>query len=318
MGQTIGLFMKNQTQSFIDWSLGTNRLCRLLGFIPLMMARLIISTLIPPTSPGFSIIVQVQLPRMKNGRRCRFFLIASTVAGILPWFMDQVFEFLHGGPPFKDFLYTRFMKRFAALWPLTCWTEPMMRKVFQASGGGKKGATYAVMVAHVAPFMGAQTTNLQRHFLPHPLDTILSQPFGMSEDLLTMALAEARTNPMLASQSLTGIIVLLNLIQASAHKDAQAFFIFLLNCVVGMLLTNASIAILLIPSDPWAFLVVGTQFVVQLLVVPFLTRQLAELFNHTSDEDAKPVADPNGGPEQQVQQEQQEQQEPQGGDRGGD
>merc|ERR1719361_708523 len=76
---------------------------------------------------------------------------------------------------------------------------------------GKLGASFAVIVGHVAPFMGAQTTIMQRFFLPHPLDTILSQPFGMTEDLVSMAMAEATSNPVLASASLTALIVFFNL-----------------------------------------------------------------------------------------------------------
>jgi len=59
--------------------------------------------------------------------------------------------------------------------------------------------------------MGAQTTIMQRYFLPHPLDTIVSQPFGMTEDLVSMAMAEATSDPILASASLTVLIVSFNL-----------------------------------------------------------------------------------------------------------
>merc|ERR1719189_547743 len=76
---------------------------------------------------------------------------------------------------------------------------------------GKLGASVAVIVGHAAPFMGAQTTIMQRFFLPHPLDTIVSQPFGMTEDLVSMAMAEATSNPVLASASLTILIVSFNL-----------------------------------------------------------------------------------------------------------
>merc|ERR1719507_2442674 len=96
-------------------------------------------------------------------------------------------------------------------------------RVYQSGGGdeeksedqrlkyGKLGASFAVIVGHVVPFMGAQTTIMQRNFLPHPIDTILSQPFGMTEDLVSMAMAEAISNPVLASWSLTILIVFFNL-----------------------------------------------------------------------------------------------------------
>jgi len=92
-----------------------------------------------------------------------------------------------------------------------------MKQAFHhANGGeveenGKLAAGFAVIVGHVVPFMGAQTTIAQRYFLPHPADTIASQPFGMTEDLVSMAMAEAVSNPVLASQSLTVLIVFFNL-----------------------------------------------------------------------------------------------------------
>merc|ERR1711904_415069 len=154
--------------------------------------------------------------------------MGSTVAGAFPYVMDKVIQVCRH----KDFQFTMFMKHFAEVWPLTCWTEPLMRHVFTSSGGGKTGATLAIIFAHAAPFMGAQTTCLQRFFLPHPLDTIISQPFGMSEDLISMAMAEARTNPALASKSLTAIIASFNFSQYfvfSARKDRRALTISVLN-----------------------------------------------------------------------------------------
>merc|ERR1712125_292359 len=102
----------------------------------------------------------------------------------------------------RDLQFTVLMHGLAANWPLTCWTGPAMEKVFHATGGGKLGAASAVIFAHAAPFMGAQTTMMQRYFLPHPLDSIISQPFGMSEDLITLAMADAVKTPSLGSDSL--------------------------------------------------------------------------------------------------------------------
>merc|ERR1719433_2383801 len=89
--------------------------------------------------------------------------------------------------------------------------EAFDRMIGEGEENGKLGAAFAVVVAHVVPFMGAQTTIMQRYFLPHPADTIVSQPFGMTEDLVSMAMAEAVSNPVLASFSLTALIVFFNL-----------------------------------------------------------------------------------------------------------
>merc|ERR1712190_711416 len=129
----------------------------------------------------------------------------------MPYTIDKILQHTCGHG--EDFLFTKLMKRFTHAWPLTCWTAPAMEGVFVATGGGKLGASFAVIFSHAAPFMGAQTTMMQRYFLPHPLDTIISQPFGMSEDLISMAMAEAGSNPALGSYSLTGLICSFNFAQ---------------------------------------------------------------------------------------------------------
>merc|ERR1712217_512676 len=113
-----------------------------------------------------------------------------------------------------------------------------MTKIFQEIGGGKLGAATAVVFAHAAPFMGAQTTMMQRYFLPHPLDTIISQPFGMSEDLISMAVAEAGSNPALGSYSLTALICLFNFAlyfifsKKGKCKDVPALLIGVINALI--------------------------------------------------------------------------------------
>jgi len=149
-------------------------------------------------------------------------LLASALAGAWPWIFDKMIQVFTG----EDFWFTMGAKRFADTYPLTCWTGPAMREtfhqVYEVIGDkartdarclkyGKLAASFAVIVGHVVPFMGAQTTIMQRFFLPHPLDTIISQPFGMTEDLVSMAMAEAISDPVLASWSLTALIVLFNL-----------------------------------------------------------------------------------------------------------
>jgi len=218
---TISNFMKGASRGFIEWGNTATIPERFLGFVGLMVVRLGISTLVPPTSPGFGIILQAATPEAEKWTAMPMFLAASTVAGAVPYVMDKTIQGLGHG----DFAFTRFMKRFVDEWPLTCWTGPAMKKVFETAGGGKMGASVAVIVAHAAPFMGAQTTNMQRYFLPHPLDTIISQPFGMSEDLLLMAFAEGASNPILASVSLTVLIVAFNLLHTivfSRPRDSKA------------------------------------------------------------------------------------------------
>lgn len=148
-----------------------------------------------------------------------------------------------------------------------------MLKVFKTAGGGKTGASLAVIVAHAAPFMGAQTTNLQRYFLPNPLDTIISQPFGMSEDLLSMAMGEAFSKPVLASRSLTGIICGFNIILFavfSKGSDIEAFVCAILNIVVGLLSVNIVSEYDGMMNRGTCFRIVACQLMTQMFLVPFV------------------------------------------------
>jgi len=269
---TIGLLMTDNAQSFIDWGHSTTTINRFLGFVGLMTARLAISTLVPPTSPGFGIILQAATPDSEKWTAMPFFLAASTIAGAAPYLLDKVLQVCFR----EDFLFTLSAKRFVDTWPLTCWTGPTMNKVFQASGGGKMGASLAVIVAHAAPFMGAQTSIMQRYFLPHPLDTIISQPFGMSEDLFSMAMAEATSDPILASASLTLLMFLFNFAQFavfSAGSDLSACISAMLNLAVGAFAAYW----LSMRTGNMVLVMVGLQLVVQLLAVPILARVLTKV-----------------------------------------
>jgi len=129
--------------------------------------------------------------------------------------------------------------------------------------------------------MGAQTTLMQRYFLPHPLDTILSQPFGMSEDLVTMAIAEASSAPSLASVSLTLLICGFNLARFglfSQCQDYKALITAAINFLAGV-----SFAIFLsLGSADKGLVVVALQLMVQMLVSPVVSRVLKPMLKPAS------------------------------------
>jgi len=225
--KSIGQYMLDVAGGYCSWSRRQNLPVRFCGFVTLMSSRLVVSTLVPPTSPGFGIIIQAATPDEQMWTAMPCFLAASTVAGVWPWLFDKLIQLFTR----EDFYFTMAAKRFADNYPLTCWTGPAMREVYHCMvGDGEKhsklGASFAVIAGHVVPFMGAQITIMQRYFLPHPADTIASQPFGMTEDLDCMAMAEATSNPTLASASLTSLIVFFNLARGlvfsvNKEKDLQ-------------------------------------------------------------------------------------------------
>jgi len=314
----ISQYMLSVAAYFCAWCKRKPLPVRFLGFVALMSVRLIVSTLVPPTSPGFGIIIQAATPDEEKWTAMPCFLLASAVAGAWPWIFDKLASLVTQ----KDFWFTMRAKRFADNYPLTCWTGPAMREAFQrvyGDGGdehqkernGKLGASFAVVVGHVVPFMGAQTTIMQRYFLPHPLDTIVSQPFGMTEDLVSMALAEATSNPVLASWSLTVLIVFFNFarglifsgrwadVEKHATPDSSAVgaegafpaeepnlnapdegrdYVALVsafvNILVGAVIGHVVAGKLSLKA---AFCAVAVQMMVQLLVVPIVLRHSSGL-----------------------------------------
>jgi hypothetical protein len=267
----IANLMEGRAESFTEWGRSTTTPVRFIGFCGLMTVRLLVSTLVPPTSPAFGIIIQAATPETEKWTAMPLFLAASAVAGAVPYLVDKTVELFTG----TDFAFTSLMKKFVEAWPLTCWTWPTMNKVFHSAGGGKMGASLAVIVAHAAPFMGAQTTIMQRYFLPAPLDSILSQPFGMSEDLLTMALAEAASRPRLGSASLTALVAGFNLLQFlifSGLQDKKALACAIVNVAVGFFVVRGLPA----AASPGAVAVVGLQLVIQASGVAFLFTRVFE------------------------------------------
>jgi len=265
--KSIASYLYVGAADFIVWGQSLSTGMRFVACVALMASRLCISTLVPPTSPAFGIIMQAATPAAEKWTAMPFFLLSSTVAGAAPYVLDRIAQVFTR----QHFSFTMTAKTFTEMWPLTCWTAPAMNAVFTAAGGGKLGASLAVVVAHAAPFMGAQTTLMQRFYLPNPWDTILSQPFGMSEDLLSMALAEAASNPQLASVSLTLLFVLFNFLQywvfGTAGDQRKALCSVFTCAACGMV--NA--CCIERGSEKATFLLVALQFFVQLFLAPLVS-----------------------------------------------
>merc|ERR1719386_320172 len=105
----MSLLIRNKAQHFINWGATTTPTRRFGGFVVLMILRLVISTLVLPTSPAFGIIIQAATPEDEKWTAMPFFLLASTVAGAFPYAMDKILQVCLR----KDFQFTMFMKHFA-------------------------------------------------------------------------------------------------------------------------------------------------------------------------------------------------------------
>jgi len=101
--KAIGQFMLDAAEGFCMRSRRQNLFVRLWDFVALMSVRLVVSTLVPPTSPGFGIIIQAATPDEQKWTAMPRFLVASAIAGAWPWVFDKLLQCFTG----KDFCFTK-------------------------------------------------------------------------------------------------------------------------------------------------------------------------------------------------------------------
>ena len=195
----VGPFSKSFADPAVSWAV------RGPWFVTLMVLRLFVTVAVPPLSPLFSMLVDDGMPETQQALAMPTFLLASTLAGAAPQALDLLVNLVanHVIAPClrrEEGLTSRrpvsgFMVRVLNAHPFTCWIYPGMKKVFDASRGGKIGAKslrYAAIVAilfgHVFPFAGAGVTWAAIGITPFWSDNMLAQPFGMSEDLVGVAM----------------------------------------------------------------------------------------------------------------------------------
>ena len=175
-------------------------------FVTLMVLRLFVTVAVPPLSPLFSMLVDDGMPDTQQALAMPTFLVASTLAGAAPQALDLVVSLVanrviapclgKGGqgltrrdPVSKGMVWVMNMH------PFTCWIYPGMKKVFDMAREDEidaKSLRFAAIVAilfgHVFPFAGAGVTWAAIGITPYLKDNMLAQPFGMTEDLVMVAL----------------------------------------------------------------------------------------------------------------------------------
>ena len=177
-------------------------------FVTLMVCRLFITVAVPPLSPLFSMLVDDGMPETQQALAMPTFLLASTLAGSAPQALDFVVSqianrvvapCLGWGDISSRDPVSKFMVRVMRAHPFTCWIEPGMRKVFNAAAGPRRlitaqslrfAAIVAILFGHVFPFAGAGVTWIAIGITPFLKDNMGAQPFGMTEDLVGVALTQ--------------------------------------------------------------------------------------------------------------------------------
>lgn len=202
----------------------------LLVSISLMMcARMLISNILPFTSPVFAYLVTKSMPPGMAWAATFYLLLGSIPAGLILPALDTVLYHTEGkqaesadpdaGMKYR-FLGTARMAQLTDWLPFSFWVRPLfMEPVFKAARrAGKDDATCAsaaVLAGHFMIWAGPATTMCQRLFVPDLVTCALIQPLGLMEDVavvLATWAGESAESARLAEMGMYLFMMLMNLL----------------------------------------------------------------------------------------------------------
>lgn len=159
----------------------------------MMVLRLVVSNVLPFTSPAFAYLVAMSQPAGENWKGVYYLLICSTFAGAVVPMLDWAAYWVTR-PCYKEqddkknhFLATEFFSFMTDYLPFSFWVRPyFMEPTFEtawASNERETAAAMAVLTGHFMIWAGPATTMYSRKFVPDWWTSIIIQPLGMSEDV---------------------------------------------------------------------------------------------------------------------------------------
>jgi len=210
-----------------------------------MAFRLVISNLLPFTSPAFAYLIAMSQPAGQEWKGTFFLILCSVPAGaivpFLDWFLYHTIssKFPNAGDP-KDkanidrfdnhFLATRFLSFITDHLPFSFWVRPYFMepafKAAQSAGVDPKGAaSAAVLAGHFMIWAGPPTTMYQRMFVPDWWTCIIIQPLGLFEDVavvLATWAGQSAADQKYAEMSLYGFMLVCNVAHLYANKRSES------------------------------------------------------------------------------------------------
>lgn len=227
----------------------------------LMVLRLVVSNVLPFTSPAFAFLITISQPEDEQWTATFYLLICAAPAGAVVPILDWIAYWLIGRWRDKKnvsnhFLATAFFSALTDYLPFSFWVRPFfMEPAFEAAEKAGKSpetcAATAVLAGHFMIWAGPATTMYSRKFVPDWWTAIVIQPLGMMEDvavvLATWAGSSASSRQQ-AEVSLYGFMLAMNLanyITAYDKKQKRG----LVHLIVAVL--TASLAGIRLYADIW-------------------------------------------------------------------
>jgi hypothetical protein len=243
----ISLFFAFQTQVicfietyFLGWAaynrdLGADfggHLMRFGNITVLMVIRLLVSNVLPPTSPAFAYLIGRSQAPGQGWAGTLYLLVCSMPAGMIVPSCDKlVFSFLSQKQKSdidNHFLATNFLSRITDYLPFSFWVRPLMEQAFRVAhkvgeAADHDAAAAAVLGGHFMIWSGPATTMHQRKFVPDWWTCIFIQPLGLMEDVaivLATWAGESASSQRSAEISLYFFMLLMNGVRANVvNKD---------------------------------------------------------------------------------------------------
>jgi len=213
---------------------------------------LLVSNLLPFTSPAFAYLIAMSQPEGQEWTATLYLLVCSMPAGALIPIGDKLM-YLAGNrrkgkseDPEDHFRFTNLMSFITDHMPFSFWVRPfVMEPAFAAAQAAKastKGAaSTAVLAGHFMVWSGPATSMYQRKFVPDWITCILIQPLGLFEDvavvLATWAGQSAKSQQE-AEIGLYGFMIAMNCVRyLSTRRNSSEDKDFWFEHLIVMVLT---------------------------------------------------------------------------------
>jgi len=241
--------------SFLGWA-DYNRTLpwwqRGLSISLMMILRLLVSNVLPFTSPAFAFLITISQHEDEQWMAAFYLLICAAPAGAVVPMLDWIAYWLIGGcfrarkkkklinpldqkefieiDDFSNhFLATEFFSLLTSHLPFSFWVKPFfMEPAYEAAEkAGKRRPTCAAMSVLAGHFMiwaGPATTMHSRKFVPDWWTSIIIQPLGMTEDVAVVLATWAGSSPSArqhAELALYGFMFAMNVANYATAYDSR-------------------------------------------------------------------------------------------------
>ncbi|CAK0802837.1 unnamed protein product, partial [Prorocentrum cordatum] len=224
--QTLKCAMQNTFLGWADWNREMGMVARFFSISALMVVRLIVSNVLPFTSPAFAYLIAKSQPEGEGVAGTFYLLACSMPAGALIPLLDTFAKRYYD----CEFLVTKYASIATDYLPFSFWVRPLfMEPAFlsakKAGFDDKGAASAAVLTGHFMIWAGPATTMHQRMFVPDIITCVLIQPLGLMEDVAVVLATWAGETPQSQKAAQIALYVFMLLMNCVQYITSRSEFI---------------------------------------------------------------------------------------------